>query len=81
MTLVEARIGERVETLRKSKKALVNNRLKYLSVNELSKIIYIDIDGYDDRVKGHIPFSIRSLLIISSLYEVDANYLIFGGVQ
>lgn len=81
MTLVEARIGERIETLRKSKKVLVNNRLKYLSVNELSKIIYIDIDGYDDRVKGHIHFSIKSLLMIAELYEVDANYLIFGGVQ
>lgn len=81
MTLVEARIGERVETLRKSKKILIDNRLKYLSVNELSKIIYVDIDGYDDRVKGHIPFSIRSLLTISELYEVDANYLIFGGVK
>ena len=81
MTLVEARIGERVETLRKSKKVLVNNRLKYLSVNDLSKFIYIDIDGYDDRAKGHIPFSIKSLLTIANLYGVDANYLIFGGVK
>lgn len=81
MTLVEARIGERVETLRKSKKLLIDNKLKYLSVNDLSKIIYIDIDSYDDRVKGHIPFSIKSLLTIANLYEVDANYLIFGGIK
>ena len=81
MVLIEKNIGKRVENLRKTKHIVTNGELKRMNQKELSDLLYINVNQYRESIKGQIPFSIKSLLTISKLYNVDANYILFGGIK
>lgn len=81
MVLIEKNIGKRVENIRKTKRVIIGGELKYMSQKELSEKLYINVEQYKESIKGHIPFSVKSLLTISKIYNVDSNYILFGGIK
>lgn len=81
MVLIEKNIGKRVENIRKTKRIMIDGDIKYMSQKELSENLYINVEQYKESIKGQIPFSVKSLLTISKLYNVDANYILFGGIK
>lgn len=81
MALNEKAIGKRVEELRMTKPAHYLKQRKYLTREKLSELLYIDIEGYEERIKGTTPFSIKSILRIARLYDVSPNYILFGGIE
>lgn len=81
MPLIEKNIAKRIERMRISKKAKVANEHKYLSKKELAEILYMNTSDYDFRLTGKIPFSVKSLNIVSKIYDADINYILFGGIK
>lgn len=81
MALNEKAIGNRVEELRANTPAYYLKQRKYLTKEKLASLLYLDIEQYNERIKGKTPFSIKSISIIAELYQVSANYLLFGGIK
>lgn len=81
MPLIEKNIAKRIERLRMSKKANINGESKYLSREQLAELLHLTNEQYDIRSTGKIPFSIKSLNTISKVYDVDVNFILFGGIK
>lgn len=81
MPLIEKNIAKRVERLRMSKKANINGESKYLSREQLAKLLHLTNEQYDIRSTGKIPFSVKSLNTISNFYDADVNFILFGGIK
>ena len=67
--------------MRISKQAKVGSEYKYLSRKELAELLYIRETDYNFKLTGKSPFSIKSLNIISKIYDADINYILFGGIK
>lgn len=81
MKLNEKQIGKRIEDMRKMKPAYYLKQRKYLTKGKLAKLLYMNVDQYNERIKGKTPFSIKSIQKICELYKVDPNYILFGGIE
>lgn len=81
MPLIEKNIAKRIERLRMSRLAQTGDGLKYLSQKELAELLYMRESDYNFKLTGKTPFSVKSLNIISKIYDADINYILFGGVK
>lgn len=81
MPLIEKNIAKRIERMRMSKQAKVGNEYKYLNRKELAELLYMRETDYNFKLTGKTPFSVKSLNIISKIYDADINYILFGGIK
>lgn len=81
MPLIEKNIAKRIERLRRNRLALTDDGLKYLTEKELARLLYMTENDYLQKLTGRIPFSVKSINIISKIYDTDINYILFGGVK
>lgn len=81
MPLIEKNIAKRIERLRMSRLAQTDDGLKYLTQKELARLLWLTELDYLQKLTGDIPFSVKSLNIVSKLYDTDINYILFGGVK
>lgn len=81
MPLIEKNIAKRIERMRVNKKAKVGNEYKYLSQKELAELLYMSATNYEIRLTGKVPFSVKSLNVVSKIYDTDINYILFGGIK